>query len=272
LRLTGANTPLFKSSFYSNLRAAELFQGKLIHFFYNFFFSFALGGSREKSLKSLIGERTVIMGNKVLLAGDVLSVSGDTAVVRTIAFTRKNDQVQEWPQVHKVVLNGAKITEGTKVQLIGKLDVFDKITMVSCDPASPTKIKKSQKDPQTGFPFYKNIVEITGRLAGEFQYFPRDPIAKKPPMAGFLVAVQVAATGLEKLFKGVVFDHLAVAWERVATPNSKIVLGGRIRHREYLENGETKTILEVVGNKAMSKLVPEEVVDEFANYTPSEGF
>jgi len=216
------------------------------------------------------------MGNKVMLAGDVLSVTDDQCVMRTVAYTRKTvngeEAVQEWPQVHKIVLNGAKITEGTKMQIIGKLDVFDKITMISCDPASPSKIAKTAKDPQTGHPFYKNIVEISGRLAGEYQYFPRDPIAKKPPMAGFLVAVKDAVSGMEKLFKGVAFDHLAVAWERVATPNSKITLGGRIRHREYEDAGEIKTILEVVGNKAMSTLVPEEVVDEFASYKPSKGF
>ena len=212
------------------------------------------------------------MVKNVLLAGEILRVSDYTCILRTIDYTKKNDQVQEWPQVHKVILNGAKVTEGTKMQIIGKLDVFDKITMISCDPASPSKIKKTAKDPQTGFPFYKNIVEITGRLAGEYQFFPRDPIAKKPPMAGFLIAVKDAVSGLEKLFKGVAFDHLAVAWERVATPNSKIVLGGRIRHREYEDQGEVKTILEVVGNKAMSKLTPEVVVDEFEGYTPSEGF
>jgi hypothetical protein len=196
--------------------------------------------------------------------------------MRTIAYTRKTidgaETVQEWPQVHKIKLNGAKVREGAKMAIVGKLDVFDKITMISCDPASPKKIAKKAVDEKTGFPFYKNVVEISGRLAGEYQFFPRDPIAKKPPMAGFLVAVKDAVSGLEKLFKGVAFDHMAVAWERAATPNSKIKLGGRIRHREYQDQGETKTILEIVGNRSMSSLVPEEVVDEFADYTPSEGF
>ena len=212
------------------------------------------------------------MGNRVLLTGDVLSVSGDSMKLRTIAYTKKNDQVQEWPQIHTVVLNGAKVTEGAKIQMIGKLDIFDKITKVSMDPASVQKVAKKATDPKTGYPLYKNIAELKGRLAGEFQFFPRDAIAKKPPMAGFLVAVKDVVSGLDKLFKGVCFDHMAVAWDRVATPNSEITLGGRIRHREYDENGETKTILEVVGNKAVSKLSPAEVVDEFADYTPSEGF
>jgi len=202
------------------------------------------------------------MSNLVKLAGDVLSVDKDECKFRTIAYTNKNDEVQSWPQIHTVMLNGAKVTEGLKYELVGRLDVFNKITKVSADPKAWKKLKKNAE--------YLNIVEIIGRLAGEFKFFPRDTIAKKPPMAGFLVAVKDMKSEVEKLFKGVCFDSMAITWDRMITPNSSITLKGRIRHREYQEDGQTKSMLEVVGNKALSELRPAEVKDEFDGYVASD--
>lgn len=196
------------------------------------------------------------MSNLVHLVGDVLAVQGDEARLETVAELNSGT----FAQVHTVVLNGAKVQAGNRYSVFGRLDIFDKLTKISADPQSWKKVPK--KTPS------ENMVEIAGRLAGEMNYFPPDPVAQKVAMAGFLVAVKDAKAGIEKLFKGVVFKAMATAWDRVATPNAEIVLRGRIRHREY--DPSKPPMLEIIGMKAGSSIKPGNIENPFGDYVPSD--
>lgn len=210
--------------------------------------------AKDQNLVKLIGDVIAVAGERI---GKIV-VGDDECVLETVAQLNSGTFTQQ----HLIVLNGAKVDKGKRYAMIGKLAIFDKLTKVSADPAAWKIVPKKTAS--------KNVCLLSGRLAGEFNYFPPDPINKRKAMAGFLLAVKDARSEVESLFKGVLFQAMATAWDRVASPNSPVTLNGRIRYREY--DVEKPDMLEIIGMKAGSSIQKAEVENEFADYTPSEGF
>jgi hypothetical protein len=214
-------------------------------------------GIREALLNKLgKGEnsnQTINEFNGVRLIGTVQTVVENRALIETVNVSSDG---KEYAELHVVEGDFAKL-EGKKVNVIGQLSTVDteegrRETIVQAQVV--TKAKKGEID--------QNIAKFVGNAARGFQYFPRTADGK---MAfGNLLLVN-GPQETPQFVQTKAFGHLANSLNRGATRGSTVQVVGPIRYREYEQDGEARTALEIVAQPDLTKVLKvAKVEDPFA--------
>ncbi len=214
-------------------------------------------GIRETLMKAIgKGEesQTINEFNGVRLIGDVQTVVANRALVKTSNVASDGT---EYSELHVVEGDFGKF-EGKKVNIIGKLATVDvedegrRETIIQAQVVA--KAKKGEMD--------QNIAKFVGNAARGFQYFPRTADGK---MAfGNLLLVN-GPQDSPQFVQTKAFGHLANSLNRGAVRGSTVQVVGPIRYREYEQDGEARTALEIVAQPDLTKVLKvAKIEDPFA--------
>ena len=203
--------------------------------------------------KSGKGETSAIADfNAVKLVGTVEAIEGDRAL-----FLTKNTSQDGTVYEERHVVESDKLEVGKRYLIVGQLATVgeqgERETIIIALKA--TKAKKTDAD--------QNIAKVVGRMAQSFQYFGRTEGGK----VAFGNALMV--TGPEdspQFHRGVTFGNLANRLDREAKRGAIIQIVGPIRNRPYMQNGEEKVSVEVIGQPDLTKVLkPAQINDPFAD-------
>jgi hypothetical protein len=214
-------------------------------------------GIREALLNKLgkgeSGNQAINEFNGVRLIGTVKTVVENKALIETVNV---GSDGQEYSEIHVVEGDFSKF-EGKRVNIIGRLATVDtedgrRETIIQAQVI--TKAKKGEPD--------QNIAKFVGNAARSFQYFPRTADGK---MAfGNLLLVN-GPEDKPQFVATKAFGHLANSLNRGAVRGSKVQVVGPIRYREYEQDGESRTALEIVAQPDLTKVLKvAKVEDPFA--------
>jgi len=194
------------------------------------------------------------MENQVMLAGDVSQVTRSGFLLTTVNEDINGNQYeQKIPIVLTAKNQPSWLKNGCKAELEGQIsgtlkgDVYEEV--IIADPGSLAETDE-----------YMNMA----RLIGTVGLFGRRPPSPDGKQAFANLAINVA----KNVFRAVLFDPLAVVFERRAKKGMRVEVRGPLQNREWVSRaGITNKVLETRADSDWTRLLDSvESFDPFAKF------